>query len=99
MPGWQAPRGSVRHAGPRRLAVVQQNWSGEQLWATWQEPIYPPHYRDQIGGQNAQAQALLLLSRNNLRAHAPRPIPIADYTLQTRQTYVGTIGPDGRILT
>lgn len=96
--GWQAPRGSVRRSGPSRLAVYHQNWSGEQQWQSWCSLDFPPYLRAQIQGQNAQAFALSTLKRVQAPGAQPRPIPLADYVLQTRMTYVGTIGPDGRIV-
>lgn len=98
VPGWQAPRGSVVRSGPRRIAVYQQNWSGERQWQTWSNLDFPPYLRPQIQGQNAQAFALSTLSRVKNPATQARPIPLQDYTLQTRMTYTGTIGPDGRII-
>ncbi len=97
-PGWQAPRGSVVRSGPRRLAVYSQNWSGERQWQTWCSLDYPPYLRPQIQGQNAQAFALSTLKRVQNAGTQPRPIPLQDYSLQTRMTVVGTIGPDGRIV-
>lgn len=98
VPGWHAPRGAVVRSGPRRIAVYQQNWSGERQWQTWCSLDFPPYLRQQIQGQNAQAFALSTLKRVQNPATERRPIPLQDYTLQTRMTYTGTIGPDGRII-
>lgn len=97
-PGWQAPRGAVRRSGPSRLAIYHQNWSGERTWQTWSDLDFPLHTRTQIHGQNVQAFALNTLARVQAPGTAPRPIPLADYTLQTRMNYVGTIDQNGRIM-
>lgn len=96
-PGWEAPRGAVRRPGPSRLALYHQNWSGESTWQTWCNLDFPVDTRSTIMNQAAQAGALTTLARNQAAPTAVRPIPLQDYTLQTRMTYVGTIGADGRI--
>lgn len=99
LPGWQAPNGSVRRPGPMRLGVYHQNWSGERTWNLGQNLDYPPELRPVIQGQNAQAGALNILSRVQSPGSAPRPIPLTDYALNTRTTYIGTIDANGRINT
>lgn len=96
-PGWHAPRGRVRVSGPSRLAQYQMNWSGEYDFQTWCNLSYPPDLREVIENQNAQATAQILIYRNAPGRYSPRPIPIQDYALQTRQTYIGTVDASGRI--
>lgn len=96
-PNWQSPLSGVRRSGPMRLAVYHQNWSGARTWNTGQNLDFPPDTRAVIMNQNAQAGALTTLARVQAPGAAPRPIPLADYTLQTRMTYVGTIDANGRI--
>lgn len=97
LPGWHAPRGRVIHSGPQRLAQYQQNWSGEADFQSWCNLDYPPDLRAIIENQNAGATAQVMLLRNAPGRYAPRPIPIQDYSLQTRQTYIGTVDASGRI--
>lgn len=97
-PGWQAPRGAVRRPGPSRIAVYHQNWSGERQWQSWSDLEFPLHTRTVVSGQNVQASALNILARVQAPGTAVRPIPLADYTLQTRMTYLGTIDQNGRIV-
>jgi len=96
-PGWHAPNDGVRRTGPRRFALYHQNWSGERVWNTGQNLDFPPELRNTIQGQNVQAGALTTLARVQAPGAAPRPIPIADYSLNTRMIYTGTVGADGRI--
>lgn len=95
--GWEAPRSAVRRPGPSRVALYHQNWSGERVWNADINLEYPAELRDTIQGQNAQAGALSTLSRVRTPGAAARPIPLSDYTLQTRMVYTGTIDENGRI--
>lgn len=97
-PGWQAPLSAIRRSGPMRLAVYHQNWSGARTWQTWSNLDFPPEVRATIQDQNAQAGALTTLARVQAPGAAPRPIPLTDYTLNTRMTYLGTIDANGRIV-
>lgn len=96
-PGWHAPNSGVRRPGPRRFALYHQNWSGERVWNTGMSLDFPPELRGTIQGQNGQATMLTTLARVQAPGAAVRPIPISDYTLNTRMTYVGTIDANGRI--
>lgn len=96
-PGWHAPNDGVRRTGPRRFALYHQNWSGSRVWNTGIDLDFPPELRTTITGQNVQASALTTLARVQAPGASPRPIPLADYALNTRMTYIGTVGPDGRI--
>lgn len=100
-PGWHAPNGGVRRPGPSRLAIYHQSWGGARTWNADINLDYPAELRPVIAGQNAQAGALTTLARVQAPGAAPRPIALADYSLQTRMIYVGgapgTIGEDGRI--
>lgn len=95
--GWHAPDSGVRRPGPRRFALYHQNWSGERVWNSGIDLDFAPELRETIQGQNGQATMLTTLARVQAPGAAVRPIPISDYTLQTRMTYVGTIDASGRI--
>jgi hypothetical protein len=100
-PGFAAPNSGVRYPGPKRIAIYHQSWGGERVWNADINLDYPAELRPVIVGQNVQATALTTLARVAAPGAAPRPIPLADYSLQTRMVYVGgqagTIGEDGRI--
>lgn len=95
--GWEAPRGHVYRHGPNRPMLYHQNFSGIRDYQDWCDVHFPITLREVLRNEQIERMAQAMLERTPAPETAPTPIPIDTYALPIRQTYIGTIGPDGKI--
>lgn len=75
---------------PYRPASYQQNYTGLPYFQTWNDLEFTPSYRTLLQGNNVNATASLLESRNLPLQYSSAPIALADYAVRQQMVYVGS---------